>query len=142
VEPEFRNTRALLENRWRDRGFDSLLPEERDFIVLWWLEVEVFNGGFHQYFFNSSGDGAPEALAALDTLGASTAARILRDALAELGSDPYIRDTETRRAHLRSLESSIARFDRVTGELQDLPDDFVTLAIARVKAAHEENGVF
>jgi hypothetical protein len=33
------------------------------------------------------------------------------------------------------------RFDRVTDELQDLPEDFVSMAIARVKIAHEENGI-
>jgi hypothetical protein len=141
VEPEFRPTRTLLDDRWRDLGFDRLLPEERDFIILWWLEAEVFNGGFHQYFHNSSGDAAPEALVALEVLGAHTSARILRDALTELACEPFVRDTEQRRTHLMKLDRSIDRFDRVTDELQDLPEDFVSLAIARVKTAYEDNGV-
>lgn len=141
MDPGFRSTRKLLEDRWRDLGFDRLLPEERNFIVVWWLEAEVLNGGFHQYFHNSSGDAAPEALAALEELGASTAAHVLREALAELQCHPYIRDTEERRKHLMSLSRSIERFDRVTNDLQELPEDFVSLAIARVKTAHEREGL-
>lgn len=142
MEPEFRETRALLEDRWRDQGFDRLLPEERDFIVLWWLEADVFNGGFHQYFFNSSGDGAPSALVALDALGAPLTAGILREALSQLACTPYISDTALRRKHLATLEHAWARFDPVTDRLQDLPEDFVSLAIERVKSAYEENGIF
>ena len=142
MDPEFKETRRLLEERWQDRGFDRLLPEEQDFVVLWWLEAEVLNGGFHQYFFNSAGDGALRAVAALDTLGAPSTAGILREALSQLACTPYLADTEKRRDHLAGLEQQWSRFDAVTDRLQDFPEDFVSLAIARVQSAHEENGIF
>ena len=138
---DFNASRAVLEGRWRTLGFDTLLPEERAFIVLWWLEAEVFNGGFHQYFFNSAGDAAPEALVALKSLGAVQTARVLADAIDLLGAVPYIRDNERRRKHLRALENSIERFDRVTDELQDLPEDFVSLAMDRVRQAYDDRKI-
>jgi hypothetical protein len=45
------------------------------------LDGEVFNGGFHQYFSNSSGDYAHEALSALLELGAGEAAKLLQQAI-------------------------------------------------------------
>ncbi len=35
--------RDRLEDRWSRLGFNELLPEERDFILVWWLEAEVSN---------------------------------------------------------------------------------------------------
>jgi hypothetical protein len=46
------------------------------------VEAEVNNGGFHQYFNNSSGDNTAEAIEALETIGASAAANLLRQAAA------------------------------------------------------------
>jgi hypothetical protein len=44
------------------------------------LEAEVNNGGFDQYFFNSSGDDAAGALEALNEIGATRTAELLRGA--------------------------------------------------------------
>ncbi|MEQ9488551.1 MAG: DUF4375 domain-containing protein, partial [Alphaproteobacteria bacterium] len=57
-----------LESRWRDIGFDGLDPVEREAIALYWLEAEVMNGGFEQYFSNSSGDSVAEAIRGLGRL--------------------------------------------------------------------------
>jgi hypothetical protein len=42
--------------RWRldDVGFDALSVPEKHFVAIWDLEVDVNNGGFHQYALNSS----------------------------------------------------------------------------------------
>jgi hypothetical protein len=39
---------------WRV-DYDQLSFEERAFGLIWELESEVNNGGFHQYFWNSTG---------------------------------------------------------------------------------------
>lgn len=44
------------------------------------FQAEINNGGFHQYFFNASGDEARETLDALETIGAAGAAALLRRA--------------------------------------------------------------
>jgi hypothetical protein len=38
---------------------------ERRLLAVYWLEGEVCNGGFHQYFFNSASDDSDAALAGL-----------------------------------------------------------------------------
>jgi len=46
------------------------------FSAIWELEAEVNNGGFSQYFQNSSAETAPFVVAALETIGGSQAAGI------------------------------------------------------------------
>jgi len=136
-DPGLRRIHERLEERWRQRGYDGLLPEEQAFIVLWWLRAEVENGGFHQYFFNSSGDVAPEALLALESLNAVESARLLRDAIGLLDlSAGYVKDNEARRKHLRGLTEAITRFDGVTDRFYELTEDFVEMALARVGRAY------
>src|SRR5437762_10408868 len=64
---------------WRV-DFDDLSRAEQVFRVIWELEAEVNNGGFHQYFSNSSGDSAFAVVDALKGVGAHHAARIAADA--------------------------------------------------------------
>ena len=60
---------------WRV-DFDDLSRAEQVFRVIWELEADVNNGGFHQYFSNSSGDTAFAVVDALKAVGAHHAARI------------------------------------------------------------------
>lgn len=80
---------ALLNERWTSQGYERLTPAEQKFIALWWLNGDVMNGGFDQYFFNSSGDMALDALEGLRDIGAAEPERILREALAVFGRDGY-----------------------------------------------------
>jgi hypothetical protein len=47
------------------------------------LVAEVNNGGFDQFFFNSSSDRTPDILRALELIGASKTADILKRAAAK-----------------------------------------------------------
>ena len=62
-------------------GFSVLTAPEKVVFCLDKLEQEVNNGGFQQYFSNSSGDHAAETPAALRTLGAPQVASIVEKAL-------------------------------------------------------------
>src|SRR5688572_23032802 len=62
-------------------GFEALTEPEKVVFCLDKLEQEVNNGGFEQYFRNSSGDNAVVTPAALRTLGASQVASIVEKAL-------------------------------------------------------------
>lgn len=61
-------------------GFETLSPDEQVFHVIWSVEAEVNNGGFHQYFFNSAGDHASQTIVALEQIGASVCAELVRRA--------------------------------------------------------------
>ncbi len=64
------------------RGERSLTHTERRLLAAYWVEAEVNNGGFDQYFFNSAGDNAEAALAGLKEMGAAGAAALLEQAMA------------------------------------------------------------
>ena len=73
------------------------------------LDAEVNNGGFHQYFSNSSGDYAHEALAGLLALGAGETARLLQQAIHAFPSKRVSKKEGERNEQL----------DHVEGELLD-----------------------
>ncbi len=64
----------------------KLSDEERVFYFNTQLESEVNNGGFSQFFYNSSGDFANETLNSLNAIGAVQTASIYKKALLALGS--------------------------------------------------------
>jgi hypothetical protein len=57
------------------------LFRRRLFSSIWAVESEVNNGGFSQYFLNSSAETAPFVAEALDTIGAPRTAAICRRAI-------------------------------------------------------------
>jgi hypothetical protein len=142
VEANVETVRERLEARWKRLGFEVLLQEEREFIVLWWLEMEVIGGGLDQYFENSAGDGALEALGVLDALGAKVSARALRDALDAFGVGGYSADRSTRQKRLREVSPKCTAFDGPTRVLQEGPrEDFVTIALDRVEKVYTSEGL-
>ena len=47
----------------------------------WWVEAEVYNGGFNQYFWNSSRQFANEAVAGFELIGAPKHAALMTRAI-------------------------------------------------------------
>jgi hypothetical protein len=66
----------------RMRVISSLPPAFRTFYASWIVEAEVMNGGFNQYFWNSSSEFAEQTPAALTEIGDEVAAEIMRRAIA------------------------------------------------------------
>src|SRR5438045_3506378 len=66
----------LVFPRWNRDGFQALTTAEQVAYCIDALEREVNNGGFEQFFVNSSGDTAAETVAALEGIGASKAATL------------------------------------------------------------------
>lgn len=85
-------------------GFGQLPLAQQRLVLAVHLEGQVSNGGFSQYFFNSSDDPGAVA-AALDDIGEPECARIIRDAAAVFGKAGPSRDTETRRQQLEKLST-------------------------------------
>jgi hypothetical protein len=83
-------------------GFDSFSEAERLYFAVGLLEGEVYNGGFDQYFFNSSADYYRYAVEGLQVMGAPHALELLRRAKQVVfGFEEPEQDTERRRAFLR-----------------------------------------
>lgn len=74
-------------------NMDALNEKQRTFYITYTLEGEVNNGGFWQFFFNSSGDMANEAVSAFEKIGANKTAEICKKAVSVYGdSVPQNRD--------------------------------------------------
>ena len=84
-----------------------------------WLHLEVYNGGFWQYFFNSTGTSAPEARAGFAAIGMENVAAIVDQAMARLGT-PYPFDKPARERIVGPPD------DRM--DFTDLDDAFYDLA--------------
>jgi len=61
-------------------GWKQFSNPERLYYAVSVLDGEVYNGGMHQFFSNSSGELYDEALSGLQTLGAVNATQLLRNA--------------------------------------------------------------
>src|SRR5262245_26049747 len=59
--PETKHWRWLV-RQVRDGGFDGLSPENQLYFAVCLLEGEIYNGGFEQYFHNSSANYFAQAL--------------------------------------------------------------------------------
>jgi uncharacterized protein DUF4375 len=121
--------------------FSHQNPTQQVFTAVWELESEVNNGGFHQYFFNSSGDSAQGVLQALHTIGARNAERIVRDAIKAFPGGPPPADWSARQARLEvDDEVAMARWEELDREFFQYPDDLTSLLYAFVRAHSEEFG--
>jgi len=70
-------------------------PEERYLHAVFWCDAGVRNGGFHQFYSNSTGVVAPEAAEGFDALGLRACAALARDAMRFFG-ERFPRDRKTR----------------------------------------------
>ena len=88
-------------------GFASLTPAEQVFIGVWWLEAEVNNGGFEQYYDNSSGDIAYLAPSHLRSIGAEHTAVIVEQAGRAFGPEGPPADRVTRQLILEGFGDDV-----------------------------------
>lgn len=85
---EFRIDSLVLafEQALQAKPADLLSAEESQVLAIEALEREVNNGGYRQFFGNSSGEFTPVIETALRAIGCPKVADITRDAVAALGS--------------------------------------------------------
>jgi hypothetical protein len=87
-------------------GFSKLPSASQHLFAANWCDYEICNGGFSQFFTNSTGVLAPEALNGFRAIGAHACAEVLEQAM-HIFEEPYPRDREAREEYLASLCSSI-----------------------------------
>src|SRR5688572_19471184 len=85
------------------RALESFPIEMRHLMASWLCRSEVENGGFAQFFSNSSGVLAPEAAEAFKALKLGPAAKLVQRAMARLG-DSYPRSRRERVGTLGRLD--------------------------------------
>lgn len=119
---------SLSERLWpiANDGFSNLSSSEQMFILVWELEAEVNNGGFHQFFFNSAGDRANRTPAALRSIGAGRAASIV-DWANSLFPDGPPADRSLRQDLLLTLDPNITLFQELDDAFYRYPDNLSEL---------------
>lgn len=118
-------------------NFDQLDEADKILVTIWGLEGEVNNGGFDQYYFNSSGDLAFYAPVALRRIGAHQMAQITDDANKLFGPNGPARNPDDRDAQLLTIApngSEPHRWDELTRAFQSYPDDISALLAAFLEA--------
>ncbi len=101
ILPELSNHIPFV--RRAEDSLDHLTPSERTFRLVDEVLLEVNTGGFYQYFENSSGDHALEAVGALETVRAGKTAALLKAAVELFGPSGPTPEREARAKQLASL---------------------------------------
>ena len=105
-------------------GWESLTEIERIFCVVNDIEREVYNGGFDQFFYNSSGDFSMYAVEYLVKLGAMDTAKIVQKALSFFPNSKPEADQEKRWEQLRKIETKAASsWEELDNKFYDLEEN-------------------
>ena len=99
----------------------ALSEAERIFYITQTLEMEVNNGGFSQFFYNSSGNFSNELVGAFTAIGANATAAICQKAISAFGRDIPV-DRYEREEMLDELESD--EFDEILEECDNAFFDY------------------
>lgn len=135
-------TETILENNFEDEY--KIIKKQSKGIqyiwCVWWLEAEVNNGGFNQYFYNSSGQFAEEAYEACEGIGAHKTASIVQEAIKILFNemDLYRKTKEagTLEAFMESYnETELGRCDE---EFYKYQDNLNGLIVTYIRSHYQE----
>lgn len=86
-------------------AFNHLNAYEKTFIYIDIFENHTTNGGFEEFFWNSSGQFAHEILEAYEAIGATKTAHLIYNAFAEFGEIPIPKEITFRQKILTELNS-------------------------------------
>lgn len=109
-------------------GLGQMSEAERNVYLVDQLQGEVVNGGFHQYFANSSGDCASRVASAAKALDA-TLARIVMQALDRFPDSAPAEDRATRNRQMQAIADEFSAWS-------SLDDDFYKLDLAGIMARY------
>jgi hypothetical protein len=125
---------AFVARRLEKVSFAKLTEPQQFVFSIGLLEQAVHEGGFDEYFFNSAGDLAAEAVEGLEAIGASRAAKIVSKACEAFGDEGPSEDCRTRR--LQSYNDR--KLWTLTDKYYDCPDDIPALLLeyARKHRSH------
>ena len=123
------------------RDFKDQSDIHKVFTAIWALEGEVNNGGFSEYFWNSSGFTANFAPGALRRIGAIKCADIVERALQVVSPEPLPDDDDLRSSLVDNLDDEAnTRLEALDSEFFAYPDNLTTLLFDFVCSHPEEFG--
>jgi hypothetical protein len=123
--------------RYSGSNFDQLDEADKVLVTIWSLEGDVNNGGFDQYYFNSSGDLAFYAPIALRSIGAHQMAKITDDANELFGPEGPARNPNEREAQLLAIAPNCSTsnpWDELDRAFYSYPDDISMLLTGFLQA--------
>ena len=112
---------------------EKLTEVQKLFYINQNLEREVNNGGFSQYFINSSGNYAHETIKSLQTIGANTTADLLQNAIDQFPDHKVPKNRDERMELVKSNEEKAnevweelnQKFYQYTDNLNDLNINYI-----------------
>ncbi len=113
--------------------FSNLNEFEKTFIYLDILEQNVTDGGFIQFFFNSSGQFAHEIFHAYLAIKAEKTIDILTKAIHLFPEMPVPKDPRIRQQILMEKDSNIDLWDALDAEFYKYEDNIVALTLNYVR---------
>lgn len=122
-----------VSDKYDSVGFDGLNEKEQAIYSIWWLEAEVNNGGFHQYFWNSAGDHADAALKSLKKIGATQTASLLEKAI-DIAFDGTLPESRSKRQMQLEVDEDlkVEKLNQLDTEFYAYSEDFYKMLDAYV----------
>jgi len=114
---------------------------QKVFSAIWELESEVNNGGFSQYFVNSSAETAPFVVDALRAVGALDTANICERAIAAAFPDGLPNFDTIRSAAVDFPEELLGKLEELNQQFFSYPNDLTDLLFTYVSERPEAFGI-
>ena len=128
--PQYKYWSSLISRVYGDDGgFGSLQHGDRLYYLINVLTGEVHNGGFDQFFSNSSGDHYAETVEALSEVGDQSTLRLLREAKSALFTQDEVPANRIARFELMATSSKEhPRYESAWKALEELDTRFYASA--------------
>lgn len=94
-------------------GLAELTPGQIAVFATWWVEAEVWNGGWPQFFGNSTGMVAPEAVEGYRRFKMNGVARVVQSAIQFCEFSPYPRDRDERERRVPDYDANKDEWERL-----------------------------
>lgn len=138
LKQEDTNEAIMAIDEYLFRRFDddasSLSGPEKIFVYVENVEREVNNGGFSQFFYNSSGDYAHESVDALQAIGAEATADLLQKAIEQFPNGRVPKDEDERTAVLDQIdETAEDAWNNLDDEFYEYTDNIAALLLEYVR---------
>ncbi len=125
-----------IDQKRSDRGDACITIEERFVLAIEAFEREVMNGGFEQFFLNSSVEYAPIIVTALKQIGCPQTALIAERAIRALGTSDLSPDAIG--SSIEGLGDSVAKvLNKCDDELMEYPEDIASRLFEYIKVHRE-----
>ena len=125
----------------REEAIVANLPAGvRALYLTWTVEAEVNNGGFNQYYFNTDGKFASNAVDAFQYFGASEHAMLMREANAVRAAETKLMEQYKKQGTVEAFSESYkhSKLGSLDDRFYKLGENLSQLRIARVRLTPEQ----